>query len=113
MAFGNPRGSMIRKIRTPEEYIDMVKELREDVFDLREAVEYDPDEMGRTALVVEPLEAIVNELYQSFVEGTYEFKDEDLPYMQMVKENNYTAILPMLHLLKEVNRIHRDGLDID
>lgn len=26
MAFGNPRGSMIRKIRTPEEYIDMVKE---------------------------------------------------------------------------------------
>jgi len=113
MAFGNPRGSMIRKIRTPEEYIDMVKELREDVFDLREAVEYDPDEMGRAALFVEPLEKIVTELYNSFVDGSYEFKDEDLPYMQIVKENNHTAILPMLHLLKEVNRIHRDGLDID
>ena len=113
MAFGNPRGSMIRKIRTPEEYIEMVKELREDVFDLREAVEYDPDEMGRAALVVEPLEKIVEALYNSFADGSYEFKDEDLPYMQIVKENNYTAILPMLHLLKEVNRIHRDGLDID
>ena len=113
MAFGNPHGSMIRKIRTPEEYIDMVKELREDVFDLREAVDYDPDEMGRAALFVEPLEKIVTELYNSFVDGSYEFKDEDLPYMHIVKENNYTAILPMLHLLKEVNRIHRDGLDID
>jgi len=113
MAFGNPRGSMIRKIRTPEEYIEMVTELREDVFDLREAVEYDPDEMGRAALVVEPLEKIVDELYNSFVDGSYEFKDEDLPYMQIVKENNYTAILPMLHLLKEVNRVHRNGLDLD
>ena len=107
------RGSMIRKVKTAEDYIDMVKSLREDVFDLREAVEYDPDEMGRAALFVEPLERIVNELYNSFVDGSYEFKDEDLPYMQIVKENNYTAILPMLNLLKEVNHVHRNGLDID
>ena len=106
-------GSMIRKIRTADEYIAMVKDLREDVFDLREAVEYDPDEMGRAAIIVEPLEHIVNALYESFADGSYEFKDEDLPYMTIVKENNYTAILPMLNLLKEVNRIHRNGLDID
>ena len=56
---------------------------------------------------------MVEELYNSFVDGSYEFKDEDLPFMTIVKENNYTAILPMLHLLKEVNRIHRNGLDID
>jgi hypothetical protein len=113
MSFGNVHGSMLRKVRTPEDFISMVKELREDVFDLREAVEYDPDEMGRAGLVVGPLEKIVEDLYQSFVNGTYEFKDEDLPYMTMVRENNYTAILPMLNLLKEVNRIHREGLDID
>lgn len=113
MAFGNPHGSMIRKVRTPEEFIEMVKELREDVFDFREACEYSPDEMGRAGLLVEPLEHIVEALYQSFVDGTYEFKDEDLPYMTIVKENNYTQLLPMLHLLKEVNRIHREGLDID
>jgi len=53
MSFGNAHGSMIRKIKNPEDFISMVK------------------------------------------------------------ENNYTAILPMLHLLKEVNRIHRNGLDID
>jgi len=33
--------------------------------------------------------------------------------IRKVKANNYTAILPMLHLLKEVNRVHRNGLDID
>ncbi len=113
MSFGNVHGSMLRKIRTPEDFISMVKELREDVFDLREACEYDPDEMGRASLFVEPLEQTVEALYQSFVDGTYEFKDEDLPYMTIVKENNHTAVLPMLHLLKEVNRIHREGLDID
>ena len=113
MSFGNVHGSMLRKIRTPEDFIAMVKELREDVFDLREACEFDPDEMGRATLIVEPLERSVEALYQSFVDGTYEFKDEELPYMSIVKENNYTAILPMLHLLKEVNRIHREGLDIN
>ncbi len=113
MSFGHVHGSMLRKVKTPEDFISMVKELREDVFDLREACEYDPDEMGRAALFVEPLEQIVEALYQSFVDGSYEFKDEDLPYMKIVNENNHTAILPMLHLLKEVNRIHREGLDID
>ncbi len=113
MSFGNVHGSMLRKVRTPEEFVSMVKELREDVFDLREACEYAPDEMGRSGLLVEPLEEIVEALYQSFVDGTYEFKDEDLPYMSIVKENNHTALLPMLNLLKEVNRIHREGLDID
>ncbi len=106
-------GSMLRKIRTPEDYFALVKDLREDIFDLREAVEYDPEEMSRASLIIEPLEQMVEELYQSFLNGTYEFKDEDLPYMKIVKENNYTAILPMLNLLKEVNRIHRNGLDID
>ena len=94
-------GNMLRKVRTAEEYVAMVKDLREDVFDLREAVEYDSEEMGRAAIIIEALEHIVNALYESFVDGSYEFKDEDLPYMQIVKENNYTAILPMLNLLKE------------
>lgn len=113
MSNGQNFGSMLRKIRTADEYIAMVKELREDIFDLRGAVEYDPDEMGRASIIVEPLEHIVNELYNSFADGSYEFKDEDLPYMRIVTENNHTAILPMLNLLKEVNRIHRNGLDID
>ncbi len=104
---------MIRKIITADEYIAMANFLREDVFDLREAVEYDPDEMGRSGIIVKPLEKIVSAFYESFADGSYEFKDEDLPYMNTVKENNYTAILPMLNLLKEVNRIHRNGLDID
>ncbi|MCU7836183.1 MAG: hypothetical protein KZQ83_13155 [gamma proteobacterium symbiont of Taylorina sp.] len=106
-------GSMLRKVKTADQYIAMVKDLREDIFDLREAIEYDPDEMARASLIIEPLEKIINELYHSFEDGSYEFKDEDLPYMKIVQENNYTAILPMLHLLKEVNRVHRNGLDID
>lgn len=106
-------GSLIRKIRTPEDYIQLVKQLREDVFDLREAVEYDGEEMSKSATIIEALEHYVNELYRAFEDGSYEFKDEDLPYMEIVKQNNNTTVLPMLNLLKEVNRIHRNGLDTD
>ncbi len=106
-------GSLIRKIKTPEDYIELVKQLREDVFDLREAVEFDGEEMSKSAAIIETLEHYVNELYQSFQQGSYTFGDEDLAYMEIVKQNNNTTVLPMLNLLKEVNRIHRNGLDID
>jgi len=106
-------GSMIRKIRTPEEYIRLVEAVREDVFDLREAIEYDAHEMSRASVFIDSLEHCVETLYQSFKDGNYQFADEDLPFMEIVKNNNHTEVLPMLHSLKEVNRVHRNGLDID
>ena len=106
-------GSLIRKTRTPEEYITLVESLREDVFDLREAIEYDGQDMARASVFIDSLEHCVETLYQSFKDGSYQFADEDLPFMEIVKNNNHTEILPMLHTLKEINRIHRNGLDID
>jgi hypothetical protein len=33
--------------------------------------------------------------------------------MEIVKNNNHMEFLPMIHALKEINRIHRNGLDVD
>lgn len=106
-------GKLTRKIKTPEDYIKLVESVMEDIFDLREAIEFDPEEMSRASLFIDPLEKSINDLYQSFKDGSYEFKDEDLPFMDIVRKNNHTAILPMLFSLKEINRIHRNGLDIE
>lgn len=59
------------------------------MFDLHEAIEFDPEEMSHASLNIEPLEWMVNELYNSFSDGSYEFKYEDLPYMTIIRENNY------------------------
>lgn len=106
-------GSLIRKIRTSDDYIELVKAVKEDIFDLREAIEFDGDEMSRASIFVAPLEKAIDNLYDSFKDGSYKFADEDLPFMEIVKNNNHTEILPMLHSLKEINRIHRNGLDVD
>ncbi len=106
-------GSLIRKIKTSEDYIRLVESVREDIFDLREAIEYDGDEMARASIFIDPLEKGINELYSSFKEGSYKFEDSDLPFMNIVKENNHIAIMPMINSLKLINRIHREGLDID
>ncbi len=106
-------GNLTRKIRTSEDYIRLVESVIEDVFDLREAIEFDPEEMSRASLFIDALEKSVNDLYQSFKDGTYKFEDKDLPFMDIVKKNNHTAVLPMLFSLKEINRIHRNGLDIE
>ncbi len=106
-------GSLIRKIRTPDDYIKLVEEVKEDIFDLREAIEYDGDEMARASIFVDPLEKTINDLYDSFKDGSYKFADEDLPFMEIVKNNNHFEVLPMINSLKEINRIHRNGLDVD
>lgn len=106
-------GSLVRKIRTSDDYIKLVESVKEDIFDLREAIEYDGDEMARASIYVDPLEKTINNLYDSFKDGSYQFVDEDLPFMEIVKNNNHMEVLPMIHALKEINRIHRNGLDVD
>jgi hypothetical protein len=43
--------------------------------------------------------------------GTYEFKDEDLPFMALVN-NTSDRLLPFKVLLRTINQTHRNGLDV-
>ena len=52
------------------------------------------------------------ELRNSMADGTYVFGDENLPFMDLVK-NVDDRLLPFKHLFLMVNATHIEGLDID
>jgi len=63
--------------------------------------------MSDSLLFIEELERHVKGLYSSLEDGSYEFADEDLPYMNLVRAHGLIA----LHLLTIINDTHRSGLD--
>lgn len=66
------------------------------------------DSMG----FVEELEKQVKAVYNSMVEGTYEFEDKDLPFMEITRQYGIFT-LPFRDLLNIINKTHRNGLDLE
>ena len=100
-----------KRPKTPEQYVEMIKTALFEVEDLRAAIEYDAEGMTDSIGFIDELEHHVRALYQSLEDGTYEFKDEDLSYMALVREHGLFS-LPFRDLLTIVNDTHRNGLDI-
>lgn len=78
--------------------------------DLRAAIEYDSEGMSDSLMFIEELERHVKGLYSSLEDGSYEFADEDLPYMNLVRAHGLFT-LPFRDLLTVINDTHRNGLD--
>lgn len=102
---------MIKRPRTPEAYIELVKQAVFEIEDLRAAIEYDAEGMLDSIGFVDELERHIKTVYDSMADGTYEFEDKDLPYMEIVRQHG-TFILPFRDLLTVINKTHRNGLDI-
>ena len=59
---------------------------------------------------IDELERHIKALYGSLEDGSYEFSDEDLPYMNLVRVQGLVT-LPFRDLLTIINDTHRNGLD--
>lgn len=103
---------MITRPKTPEAYIELVRQALFEVEELRYAVEFDMDSMGDALGFLDELEARVRELWNSMESGTYQFADEDLPFMKLV-ERQPDRVLPFKYLLRQINATHRQGLDVE
>ena len=103
---------MIKRPRTPEAYIDFVKQAVFEVEDLRAAIEYDTDGMQESIGYIDELEKHIKSVYNSMADGSYEFQDKDLPFMEIVRQHG-SFELPFRDLLNIINKTHRNGLDID
>jgi hypothetical protein len=101
----------IVRARSSDEYVRMIEQALDDVWDLHQSVEFDEDSMAYVREFVGPLEKSLKDLYQSMKDGTYEFATGDLPFMEIV-EKYHDAQLPFKFLLKRINETHMKGLEV-
>ncbi len=102
---------MIKRPKTVDQYVELVKQAVFEVEELRMATEYDLEQMGGVMTFLDLLEEQVKVLWDSMVQGTYEFRDEDLPFMRIVNTAD-DRLLPFKFLLRVINETHRKGLDV-
>ncbi len=102
----------MHRAKTAEEYIDLVKQAVFEVEELRMAMEYDVESMQETSTFVDQLESQIKALYRSMEDGTYQFVNQDLPYMPLLNRCD-DRVLPFKYLLRVINETHRKGLDVE
>ncbi len=102
----------IPRAKTTDEYVYMIQQAIDDTFDLKQAIEFDSDEMSGAVAFVDELAEHLDALYQSMKDGSYQFATGDLPYVALVQKQ-HEAMLPFKYLLKRINETHLKGLDID
>jgi len=101
--------SIVKRPATIEEYIELVESALFDVEELRMSVEFDMEFMEGALSFIEPLEKGLRNLLNSLKDGSYEFVDEDLPFMPIV-EAQQNVMLPFKPVLRQINETHRKGL---
>jgi alkylhydroperoxidase family enzyme len=100
----------MQRPRTPEEYVELVRQTLFETEELRQAAEYDTDEMAAALGFLDALEAELRQLYAAMEDGSYDFADADLPFMAIVEKQN-ERVLPFKRMLRLINLTHRQGLE--
>jgi len=101
----------IARAGSTDEYVDMVKQAIDEVFDLRQAIEFDEEFMSEARSVADDLERQLKDLYESMKDGSYKFATGDLPFIALM-EKYHESMIPFRYLLKRINETHNKGLDI-
>lgn len=101
----------IVRARSSDEYVQMIEQALDDVWDLHQSIEYDEDYMAIAREFIGPLEKSLKDLYQSMKDGKYQFATGDLPFMEIV-DKYHDAELPFKFLLRRINETHMKGLQI-
>lgn len=99
----------MKRATTMDEYQTMVDEALAEIQDLKDAIEFDEDEMSAAAGFVDRLDGEVRRLRERMADGSYQFGNEDLSFMPIIADES-THFLPFKELLETINRTHREGL---
>ncbi len=101
----------MKRPKTMTEYASLVDEALIEVDEMRHIVEYESD--GRMSSdFLDPLEADLNRIKEAIATDTYEFRDEDLPFIATTSRK-HLDVLPFRDLLDVINWTHRAGLEND
>ena len=101
----------MKKPKTMADYADLIEQALIETDEMRHVIEYETDG-GATTDFLDPLEADLNRLKDAIATDTYEFRDEDLPFM-LAMSSQRLEDLPFRDLLDVINWTHRTGLESD
>ncbi len=101
----------IVRARSTEEYVSLIEGALDDVWDLRQSIEFDADELAAASEYIDELESGLKAIYASMKDGTYQFATGDLPFMAIVNKY-HESLIPFKYLLLRINETHMKGLDV-
>ena len=101
----------IVRARSSEEYVSLIEQAIDDVWDLRQSIEYDEEYMSDARGFIDELEANLKAIHQSMKDGSYQFATGDFPFMDIL-DKYHEALIPFKFLLKRINETHMKGLEI-
>lgn len=99
------------RAKTVEGYVRLVDQAIIEIEEFIACLEFDMDEPGDQMRVLTPLAEEANRLRQSMADGSYEFENKDLPFMEVA--NRLSSSLPFTQILVAINQTHRHGLNIE
>lgn len=102
----------MRRARTVEEYIALVKDAMYEIAEMRSSIEYDEEGMGDAKKYIDDLEDNLKEIFDLMASGDYCWRTGDLKYMDMIR-NMDEGMLPFRSLLIQINETHKKGLETD
>ena len=102
----------MKRARTVDEYVALIKDALYEVEDMRAAIEYDEEGMGSGTKIIEELEETLKELFQTMQSGDYCWRTGDLKYMDLILDLD-ESVVPFRSLLIRINDTHKNGLEPD
>jgi hypothetical protein len=99
------------RAKTAEAYVRLVDQAIIEIEEFIACLEFDMDDPGDQLRVLTPLFDELKLLRQSMADGSYEFENKDLPFMDVA--NKLSSQLPFAQLLVAINQTHRYGLNIE
>jgi hypothetical protein len=97
-------------VKTFAEYKNLLREVLDELAELRASIEYDEEFMGGALEVVEKLEPKVREFLAYVESDGYQFGRGEVPFMEIVKEAN-SNLLPFKFLFSQIEKTHKQGLE--
>ena len=104
--------SLVRRPATMEEYLELIESALFDVDELRMSVEFDMEFMEGAMGFVDPLAKDLRDMQNAIKDGSYEFADNDFPFMPIV-QSQPNLNLPFKPVLRMINETHRKGLQTE
>lgn len=97
------------RARSKDELIYLIKQVLDETFDLKAAIEYDEEFMGAAANIVDPLNDGMTRLLNAVREGEYKPGQGDyLDFLQVLKNTDQRAV-PFWPVLKLIVDTHNAG----